>query len=87
MQTAEPIIEVFILEDDLKDECKCESEHAISQCTVTVTHLTYSSCGVYRRRMVCQGSVKFAQAHMNDPRGVCAGCYDMARDCWNVIPI
>jgi len=87
MQTAEPIIEIFILEEDLKDECKCQSSHVISQCTVKVRYLTFSNCGVYKRIMVCEGSVKVARDHMATPNGLCAGCYQKAADCWNIIPI
>lgn len=79
--------EISNLEEVFHEDCKCESSHQVSKCTVEVTHLVYSRCGVYGRLHICDGAAKSFLAHMKNPVGLCAGCGRIASVCWVIIPI
>lgn len=87
MQSTDNDLEIINLEETFKDECKCQSEHAETKCTVTVTHYASTTCGSYPPLMVCQSSAEWLAAHMADPNGYCAGCRRPASECWTVRPI
>lgn len=86
MNTAEPIIEVFILEEDLKDDCACESLHKFSECTVEVTHLVSSCKTRPQGRRVCRGAAERHTKCMKEG-SLCSMCGRPTLDCWTVRPI
>lgn len=64
-------------------ECKCESPHVYSECTLEVTHLS-QSC-VTPTRMICLGAASRNIRYMQS--GNCAGCLRPASECWTITPI
>lgn len=81
--------------DHFDDELKCEARHAITPCTVTVTHRTLWCMGGSN---LCDQAAEIVQAKIeasaagipifgNPANRVCAACDRKVHECWTVYKI
>lgn len=76
--------ELVFLEGLLEDDCKCESLHTMTECSVTVV-AKIRSCTV-PWTLKCANGIQYSRKFMAEGGG-CSGCYGLAVDCWTIRPI
>lgn len=63
-------------------EVKCESRHAITTCSVKVTHRVVWCRGTAN---LCENATTRVRNGML--RNICKGCKNPVQDCWRIYPI
>lgn len=79
-------LEILNLESLLEDECKCESKHTLSECSIEVVGIKFLGCeGV--RFLICQNSYNWNMEAISDKMCICDECKRDCADCWRIVPI
>lgn len=76
--------DLMFLEELLNDDCKCESIHNLTQCSVKVV-AKITSCTV-PWTLKCANGLRYSRQFMAEGGG-CSGCHELASDCWTIRPI
>lgn len=85
----EPVadLELIALEEAFADDCKCESNHVDTHCSVFVTHSVTTHCG--RSGLVCENAaVRAGELSAPDSLRTCGYCHNRHSVCgWTIRPI
>lgn len=78
-----------LLEELLSRDCKCESQHPTSLCSIEVVAIA-SNCSRPEWFKVCQSYIDAMNWELDSRKPltvICATCNRLASDCWKIRPI
>lgn len=79
-------LELAMLEQTFEEDCRCESEHVWTKCSLKVTHRANTVCGLSAN--LCETAATNARYDSQRPGTWCGYCNQPHRICvWTIRPI